>query len=328
MGDTFAERPDLSWAIPFVHKILYQVSKDFKPMKRVLTANTFISYFCEHLEFVKETVRSNVIQRGLQEFGPKLVEITIIEQMIKDIFLDFTQKYNAKKCYESYNFPETHPCPKCGVGYIKDGGCQYMTCPICNCHYCFSCMSILKASHASHNCKPIAGQGRNQVFQAAALNATNDEVEFTIFEETIVLCLQDLKIYNGIKANLYYILQEETRVRKVAKKAGGGCKYEDIVFLLNRIFHTIDLAIWIMKFLIWKKLSHVAYPEIFRICGCVRHKLQKFEYLLEDVSYESLNAENLIKYNESTAWQKKFDSCYLCTSSKCTYSRASKTSSR
>merc|ERR1712198_664834 len=36
------------------------------------------------------------------------------------------------------------------------------------------------------------------------------------------------------------------------------------------------------------------------LCGCVRHKLQKFEYLLEDVSYESLNAENLIKYNEST----------------------------
>eukprot|EP00435_Cladocopium_sp_Y103_P002311 s535_g1.t1 len=43
-------------------------------------------------------------------------------------------------------------CPSCKMPIQKDGGCNYMDCPNCRRHFCWSCGQIMKASHQAHDC--------------------------------------------------------------------------------------------------------------------------------------------------------------------------------
>ncbi|CAJ1397245.1 unnamed protein product [Effrenium voratum] len=43
-------------------------------------------------------------------------------------------------------------CPSCKMPIQKDGGCNYMDCPNCRRHFCWSCGQIMKASHQAHQC--------------------------------------------------------------------------------------------------------------------------------------------------------------------------------
>eukprot|EP00913_Durusdinium_trenchii_P029366 g27529.t1 len=43
-------------------------------------------------------------------------------------------------------------CPSCKMPIQKDGGCNYMDCPNCRRHFCWSCGQIMKASHQAHTC--------------------------------------------------------------------------------------------------------------------------------------------------------------------------------
>eukprot|EP00931_Biecheleriopsis_adriatica_P116445 TRINITY_DN92081_c0_g1_i1.p1 TRINITY_DN92081_c0_g1~~TRINITY_DN92081_c0_g1_i1.p1 ORF type:complete len:578 (-),score=128.99 TRINITY_DN92081_c0_g1_i1:22-1755(-) len=43
-------------------------------------------------------------------------------------------------------------CPSCKMPIQKDGGCNFMDCPNCRRHFCWSCGRILKGSHQAHKC--------------------------------------------------------------------------------------------------------------------------------------------------------------------------------
>eukprot|EP00930_Biecheleria_cincta_P039926 TRINITY_DN27399_c0_g2_i1.p1 TRINITY_DN27399_c0_g2~~TRINITY_DN27399_c0_g2_i1.p1 ORF type:complete len:586 (+),score=106.64 TRINITY_DN27399_c0_g2_i1:26-1759(+) len=43
-------------------------------------------------------------------------------------------------------------CPSCKMPIQKDGGCNFMDCPNCRRHFCWSCGRVLKASHQTHQC--------------------------------------------------------------------------------------------------------------------------------------------------------------------------------
>lgn len=43
-------------------------------------------------------------------------------------------------------------CPSCRMPIQKDGGCNFMDCPNCRRHFCWSCGRVLKDSHQSHDC--------------------------------------------------------------------------------------------------------------------------------------------------------------------------------
>ncbi|CAE8716232.1 unnamed protein product, partial [Polarella glacialis] len=43
-------------------------------------------------------------------------------------------------------------CPSCQMPIQKDGGCNFMDCPNCRRHFCWSCGRILKGSHQAHTC--------------------------------------------------------------------------------------------------------------------------------------------------------------------------------
>lgn len=43
-------------------------------------------------------------------------------------------------------------CPSCKMPIQKDGGCNFMDCPNCRRHFCWSCGRILKGSHQAHHC--------------------------------------------------------------------------------------------------------------------------------------------------------------------------------
>lgn len=44
----------------------------------------------------------------------------------------------------------TVPCPGCGVGIAKDGGCNHMQCRSCWTHFCWRCQSTLEGDYYSH----------------------------------------------------------------------------------------------------------------------------------------------------------------------------------
>lgn len=43
-------------------------------------------------------------------------------------------------------------CPSCQMPIQKAGGCNFMDCPNCRRHFCWSCGRVLKGSHQSHDC--------------------------------------------------------------------------------------------------------------------------------------------------------------------------------
>lgn len=43
-------------------------------------------------------------------------------------------------------------CPSCRMPIQKDGGCNFMDCPNCRRHFCWSCGRVLKGSHQKHAC--------------------------------------------------------------------------------------------------------------------------------------------------------------------------------
>lgn len=43
-------------------------------------------------------------------------------------------------------------CPSCKMPIQKEGGCNFMDCPNCRRHFCWSCGRILKGSHQAHQC--------------------------------------------------------------------------------------------------------------------------------------------------------------------------------
>eukprot|EP00929_Paragymnodinium_shiwhaense_P113503 TRINITY_DN81791_c0_g1_i1.p1 TRINITY_DN81791_c0_g1~~TRINITY_DN81791_c0_g1_i1.p1 ORF type:complete len:544 (-),score=117.75 TRINITY_DN81791_c0_g1_i1:203-1834(-) len=43
-------------------------------------------------------------------------------------------------------------CPSCKMPIQKDGGCNFMDCPNCRRHFCWSCGRVLKGSHQKHKC--------------------------------------------------------------------------------------------------------------------------------------------------------------------------------
>jgi len=43
-------------------------------------------------------------------------------------------------------------CPSCNMPIQKDGGCNFMDCPNCRRHFCWSCGRVLKGSHQAHHC--------------------------------------------------------------------------------------------------------------------------------------------------------------------------------
>lgn len=45
----------------------------------------------------------------------------------------------------------TKPCPGCGVRIEKNGGCDYMQCPLCKTEFCWLCSKY--HNHSNHVCK-------------------------------------------------------------------------------------------------------------------------------------------------------------------------------
>lgn len=43
-------------------------------------------------------------------------------------------------------------CPSCKMPIQKEGGCNFMDCPNCRRHFCWSCGRILRGSHQAHQC--------------------------------------------------------------------------------------------------------------------------------------------------------------------------------
>lgn len=43
-------------------------------------------------------------------------------------------------------------CPSCKMPIQKEGGCNFMDCPNCRRHFCWSCGRVLKGSHQAHRC--------------------------------------------------------------------------------------------------------------------------------------------------------------------------------
>lgn len=43
-------------------------------------------------------------------------------------------------------------CPSCRMPIQKEGGCNFMDCPNCRRHFCWSCGRILRGSHQAHHC--------------------------------------------------------------------------------------------------------------------------------------------------------------------------------
>lgn len=53
---------------------------------------------------------------------------------------------------EGYVVRSSKMCPSCKMPIQKDGGCNFMDCPNCRRHFCWSCGRVLKGSHQAHKC--------------------------------------------------------------------------------------------------------------------------------------------------------------------------------
>lgn len=62
------------------------------------------------------------------------------------------KKATAEKESEGLVQRNSKTCPSCKMPIQKAGGCNFMDCPNCRRHFCWSCGKILKGSHQSHNC--------------------------------------------------------------------------------------------------------------------------------------------------------------------------------
>eukprot|EP00434_Breviolum_minutum_P012346 symbB.v1.2.010880.t1/scaffold689.1/size246588/11 len=63
-----------------------------------------------------------------------------------------TGKQSKDKDSEGMVQRSSKKCPSCQMPIQKDGGCNYMDCPNCRRHFCWSCGQIMKASHQAHEC--------------------------------------------------------------------------------------------------------------------------------------------------------------------------------
>ena len=52
------------------------------------------------------------------------------------------------------------------------------------------------------------------------------------------------------------------------------------MYLLKLIFQSVDLAIWILKFLFWKRAIRSESKEIYGLLGLVEIHLKQFNFLL------------------------------------------------
>mmetsp|Transcript_52178 Transcript_52178/g.124352 ORF Transcript_52178/g.124352 Transcript_52178/m.124352 type:complete len:704 (+) Transcript_52178:116-2227(+) len=88
-------------------------------------------------------------------------------------------------------------CPSCKMPIQKDGGCNFMDCPNCRRHFCWSCGRVLKGSHQKHHCD--AGfEGSDVVHRTPTGNPC---VEFTrLF--TNVLDIEKIELLNTDQADL------------------------------------------------------------------------------------------------------------------------------
>ena len=69
-------------------------------------------------------------------------------------------------------------CPKCHTQFIKDEGCNHMTCPRCRTEFCYLCGKVITGQVSQHykNCKQFMDNGtyNNQQIQNARNNAMRD----------------------------------------------------------------------------------------------------------------------------------------------------------
>jgi len=62
------------------------------------------------------------------------------------------QRAAGEKQSEGLVAQSSKMCPSCKMPIQKDGGCNFMDCPNCRRHFCWSCGHVLKASHQQHKC--------------------------------------------------------------------------------------------------------------------------------------------------------------------------------
>mmetsp|Transcript_69230 Transcript_69230/g.150662 ORF Transcript_69230/g.150662 Transcript_69230/m.150662 type:complete len:547 (+) Transcript_69230:46-1686(+) len=59
---------------------------------------------------------------------------------------------HKEKLSESLVQRSSKTCPSCQMPIQKEGGCNFMDCPNCRRHFCWSCGLVLKGSHQKHRC--------------------------------------------------------------------------------------------------------------------------------------------------------------------------------
>jgi len=72
------------------------------------------------------------------------------QQIRREIFTG--QKSTDRKASDMLVQRTSKTCPSCNMPIQKDGGCNFMDCPNCRRHFCWSCGRILKGSHQKHDC--------------------------------------------------------------------------------------------------------------------------------------------------------------------------------
>jgi len=114
-------------------------------------------------------------------------------------FQKIRQEMGGAKDRESQNVVQRNSkmCPSCQMPIQKEGGCNFMDCPNCRRHFCWSCGRILKGSHQSHDCD--AGfEGSAVVHQTPTGRVS---VEFTrLF--TNILDIENIELLNTDEADL------------------------------------------------------------------------------------------------------------------------------
>mmetsp|Transcript_70626 Transcript_70626/g.147940 ORF Transcript_70626/g.147940 Transcript_70626/m.147940 type:complete len:647 (+) Transcript_70626:229-2169(+) len=72
------------------------------------------------------------------------------QQLRTEVFTK--KKAESEKQSEGMVQRNAKTCPSCQMPIQKDGGCNYMDCPNCRRHFCWSCGTVLQASHQKHKC--------------------------------------------------------------------------------------------------------------------------------------------------------------------------------
>eukprot|EP00927_Polykrikos_kofoidii_P055174 TRINITY_DN49462_c0_g1_i1.p1 TRINITY_DN49462_c0_g1~~TRINITY_DN49462_c0_g1_i1.p1 ORF type:complete len:579 (-),score=81.26 TRINITY_DN49462_c0_g1_i1:67-1731(-) len=74
------------------------------------------------------------------------------QQLRREVFQGIKPHETQEKRSQGFVQRSSKMCPSCKMPIQKDGGCNFMDCPNCRRHFCWSCGQVLKRSHDRHKC--------------------------------------------------------------------------------------------------------------------------------------------------------------------------------